>query len=103
MIHKYFVYIVSNNKRSVVYTGVTKSLTERTRQHERGERKGFSKKYNCTDLIYYESFQYIHEAIKRENQIKKYSRKKKDDLIQAFNPRLKTLNKQVYLIDKRFL
>ena len=103
MEYLYFVYIISNSHRSVFYTGVTNNMSNRIRQHETGQIQGFSKKYNCTDLLYYEKYVYVYEAIAREKQIKKYSNKKKRALIESSNIKYERLNEKVYSVDKEQL
>ena len=88
----YYVYIVSNKTRTVLYTGVTSDLEKRVYEHENKLTEGFSKKYNCTDLIFYEPTTDVYSAIAREKEIKAWRRSKKDELIQSFNPSLKKLN-----------
>jgi putative endonuclease len=84
---KGFVYIMTNNNNSVLYTGVTSDLNERITQHKVRKHPGsFSARYNAFKLVYYESFDTIGEAIKREKQIKSGSRKKKIELINSMNP-----------------
>ena len=90
-IHTYYVYILSNKNRNVYYTGVTNNLTRRVIEHKNKHIKGFTSKYNVDELIYYEVFIDIREAIAREKQIKKYSRAKKLYLIESKNPGFKTL------------
>ena len=88
-IHNYYVYITTNIRRSVVYTGVTNDLTRRIYEHAHGENteaNAFTKRYQCVHLVYYERFQYIKHAINREKEIKGWTRKKKDLLISEFNP-----------------
>ena len=86
LFHNYFVYIMTNRHRNVLYTGVTNDLERRVYEHETGEQKGFTKKYNCHYLVYYEHFTNINDAIDREKQIKRWTRKKKDFLIATINP-----------------
>lgn len=84
---KGFVYIMTNNNNSALYTGVTRDLTERVNQHKvKKHPDSFSARYNICKLVYYERFGTIGEAIKREKQIKAGSRKKKIDLINSLNP-----------------
>ncbi|WP_303925617.1 GIY-YIG nuclease family protein [Draconibacterium sediminis] len=94
--HNYFVYIVTNKNKSVLYTGVTNDLERRVYEHENGLIPGFTKKYNCHFLIYYEHFQNIDDAIGREKEIKKWRREKKENLISEMNPNWKFLNSQIY-------
>ncbi|MFY0629075.1 MAG: GIY-YIG nuclease family protein [Flavobacteriaceae bacterium] len=83
---QYCVYLLSNKNNTVLYTGVTSDLKKRVFQHKTKKYKGFTSKYNCDKLVYYETFSDINEAIKREKQIKSGSRKKKEDLIHIENP-----------------
>ncbi|MDA3912338.1 MAG: GIY-YIG nuclease family protein [Bacteroidales bacterium] len=99
----YFVYIVMNENRTTLYTGFTGQIKVRIQQHENKEIVGFSSKYNCTDLVFYEKYDDPNTAIFREKQIKKYSRKKKLMLIEKFNPELKTLNQAIYKVDENYL
>ena len=80
-----YIYIVSNKNRTVLYIGVTSNLYARAYQHKNGEGSAFTKKYNCTDLIYYELFESIQEAILREKQVKKWKRSWKEELIKKKN------------------
>jgi len=82
--------------KSVLYIGVTNDLQHRTYEHENGLILGFTKKYNCHYLVYYERFQNINDAIEREKEIKKWRREKKDNLIIEFNPTWDFLNKKIY-------
>lgn len=93
--HNYFVYILTNKNKTVVYTGVTNDLQRRLYEHESRIYPSFTKKYNCHSLVYYERFQYIQNAIDREKEIKKWRRSKKDDLISDFNPAWKFLNEKI--------
>ncbi len=95
--HNYFVYILTNKNKTVLYTGITNNLTERLHWHQNPEaiEKHFTAKYKCFFLIYYEHFQDVEIAISREKQIKGWTRKKKEDLINGFNPEWKFLNDEV--------
>jgi len=92
---EHYVYIMTNKNRTVLYIGVTSSLGERVHKHFCGLRDGFAKKYNCQYLIYFEKFDYISDAIKREKQLKGWRREKKLTLITAKNPHFKFLNDEV--------
>ena len=70
-VHQYWVYIMSNKSRSVVYTGITNDLYRRYLEHRTGIFKGFTQRYNCCDLIYYEEFKLVEEAIEREKEDKR--------------------------------
>ncbi len=94
--HNYFIYILTNVNRTVLYTGVTNDLSRRLTQHIEGLNKySFTNKYKCHFLIYYEHFQYIDQAIDREKEIKGWSRKKKNDLITTENKYWRFLNNEV--------
>lgn len=88
----YYVYILTNKHKSVFYTGVTNNLDRRLDEHVRAINKGFTQKYKCKYLIYYEVFSSVIEAIRREKQIKKYRKEKKINLVNGFNPEWKFLN-----------
>lgn len=94
--YTFYIYILSNPSRSVLYIGFTENLTRRLIEHidNKITKKSFAGKYNCGDLVYYEVYQYVNDAISREKQLKKWSRKKKDDLIKKSNPKLLSLNEQ---------
>lgn len=94
--HNYFVYIVTNKNKTVLYIGVTNDLQRRIYEHEHGLFAGFTKKYNCHFLVWYEHFQNINDAIEREKKIKKWRREKKEKLITEFNTNWKFLNNEVY-------
>nr|WP_320020550.1 GIY-YIG nuclease family protein [uncultured Draconibacterium sp.] len=94
--HNYFVYIVTNKNKTVLYIGVTNDLQRRVYEHENGLIPGFTKKYNCHFLIYYEHFQNIDDAIVREKEIKKWRREKKENLISETNLNWNFLNTQIY-------
>ncbi len=96
MNHNYFVYILTNKNRTVVYTGVTNDLYIRLKQHIEGDNKfAFTKKYNCHYLIFFERYQYIEHAIEREKAIKGWTRAKKNALIEIQNPDWKFLNDEI--------
>ncbi|NBC58264.1 MAG: GIY-YIG nuclease family protein [Bacteroidetes bacterium] len=89
---KSYTYLLTNKNNSVIYTGVTSNLLKRIYQHKTGIFKGFTKRYNCNKLVYYEEFTDINKAIQREKQIKAGSRQKKIDLINKENPEWKDLS-----------
>jgi len=82
---RYYVYIMASRSLNL-YTGVTGDLYHRVLQHKRGEIEGFTKRYHINRLVYYEEFKYIDDAIKREKQIKAWTRAKRVALIKADNP-----------------
>jgi putative endonuclease len=91
MERNYFVYIMTNENNYVLYTGITNDLKRRVFEHRNGVNDGFTKKYRVHKLVYYEMFLSNAMAIAREKQIKAGSRKKKQDLIKAFNPEWRDL------------
>jgi putative endonuclease len=97
--HLYYIYIVTNPERTVLYTGVTNNLARRLGEHylNRGDPKTFAGKYYCYNLVYYEEFYYILNAIAREKEIKGWSRKKKLNLIKSKNPDWTFLNRMICL------
>jgi len=82
---RYFVYIMTNERNTVLYTGVTNDLGRRVYEHKTGIIPGFTKRYSVVKLVYCESFRDIKEAIAREKQIKGGSRRKKIDLVNGIN------------------
>lgn len=80
-----YVYILSNTRNTVLYTGVTSNLVKRIYEHKNKMVDGFTKKYNLQKLVYYEVFDDIPNAIIREKQIKGWLRSKKISLIDNFN------------------
>jgi putative endonuclease len=79
-------YIMANRRNGTLYTGITSDLTRRAWQHREGMGAGFTKRYGCKLLVWYEWHDDIELAILREKQIKAGSRKRKLALIEAFNP-----------------
>ncbi len=88
-VYSYFVYITTNPGKTVLYVGVTNDLAIRMNQHfeNRGNVETFAGKYYCYNLVYWEPFQRIQEAIAREKEIKGWPRKKKEELIATTNPK----------------
>ena len=93
--HNYFIYFMTNKNKNVLYLGVTNDLERRVYEHEKGIYKGFTKRYNCQYLVYYEHFTRIDHAVEREKELKKWRREKKDRLINSFNPEWRFLNKEI--------
>jgi putative endonuclease len=94
----YYVYMLTNVKRTVLYTGVTNDLEQRIFEHYTGadHHQSFTAKYHVYYLLYYEPHQYIDNAIRREKEIKGWSREKKMQLIAEFNPALEFLNEKLF-------
>ncbi len=95
----YYAYILSNAKRTVLYTGVTNDLRRRLTEHRDGTGSAFVRKYNVHDLVYFEEHHDVNDAIAREKQIKAGSRKKKDALIAAMNPESRDLSDELWRLD----
>lgn len=89
------MYILSSFNRKVLYVGITGNLVKRVWQHKNELAESFTKRYKVHDLVYYEAYEDPEEAIKREKQIKNYSRKKKEEIILKFNPHVKDLYSQI--------
>lgn len=85
MRHQYYTYIMTNRTHRTLYTGVTNNLKRRVYEHKNGTSDGFTKKYHENMLMYYEIFDSIEYAIRREKQIKNYSRENKEKLINSLN------------------
>ena len=79
--HQYYVYIIINKKDGVLYIGVSNDLERKMFEHKNKLVKGFSSKYNLNKLIYFESYQFVKDAIKREKNLKKWKRDWKINLI----------------------
>ena len=88
----YYVHILTNYTRSVLYIGVTNNLERRLQEHRLGEVDGFTRRYNCKYLIFYEEGTSIEGAIAREKQLKGWRRSKKEKLIEVENPEWKDLS-----------
>jgi putative endonuclease len=80
-----YVYILASRSR-MLYTGMTNNLAHRLRQHRNKEIPGFTRRYNVTRLVYYETYDRPRDAIAREKEIKGGRRAKKVSLIEADNP-----------------
>ena len=88
----YFVYMMTCASRRALYTGVTNSLRRRVAEHKSGECSGFTARYRTDPLVYVERFQDIRNALKREKQLKRWRREKKDALVMSMNPTWKDLS-----------
>ncbi len=82
----YFVYILTNNKNKILYVGVTNNLKRRIYEHKKGLVEGFTKRYSLHKLVYFEQTTDVYSVILREKQIKKWTRNKKNTLINELNP-----------------
>ncbi len=83
---KSHIYITANKNRTVLYVGVTTNLVRRIYQHKTKYYKGFTARYNCDRLVYFEEFTDIKKAMTREKQLKSGNRQRKENLINSMNP-----------------
>ena len=91
--HSYYVYILTNRAKTVLYTGVTNNLIRRLNEHKNHYNPdSFTAKYNVFFLLYFEKFTWIQLAIAREKEIKGWKRDKKIELIKTINPDLEVLD-----------
>lgn len=96
--HVYFTYIMASRSRTL-YIGVTGDLRRRVFQHKWREHDGFTADYNCDRLIWFERYQEIAHAIRREKQLKGWRREKKIALIETTNPAWIDLSRDWYDIE----
>jgi putative endonuclease len=89
------VYMMANERNGTIYTGVTSSLSRRAYQHRQKLATGFTSRYSCTLLVWYEYYDRIEDAIAREKQIKAGSRKRKLELIEGMNPQWRDLYEEL--------
>ena len=89
------IYILSNKRNGTLYIGVTSDLIQRIYQHKNKLTDGFSSKYGCDKLVYYETHENMESAIMREKQLKGGSRAKKLKLIDNFNPDWRDLYEEI--------
>jgi putative endonuclease len=93
--HRYFVYIMASEAHGTLYVGVTGNLAGRAAEHRDDIREGFTRKYAVHMLIWFEEFAHIHDAIRREKQIKKWRRAWKIELIEKVNRRGRICSPQI--------
>lgn len=91
MLKLYYIYILTNDRKTVLYVGVTNDINRRTFEHRELKNNSFCQKYNLTNLIYFEETTDVKAAIAREKQIKKWRREKKIALINSMNPEWRDL------------
>ncbi len=80
-----YIYIMTNKSKGTLYIGVTSNIIKRIYEHKNKLTDGFTKKYNLKKLVYYEIYDDIDEAIKREKQLKSWKREWKIELIEKIN------------------
>ena len=93
--YNFYVYIMASAS-GTLYIGMTNDLIRRIAEHKESKIEGFSKKYSCNKLVYYEHHKYVYNAIEREKEIKKWRREKKQDLIKLINPHWNDLYKGLF-------
>ena len=91
----FYVYILSNKNKNVLYTGVTNNLEKRLYEHRNNLNQGFTSRYNVHELIYYEEYGDVRDAIHREKMIKKKPRQRKIALIKKMNPDWEDLSSSI--------
>jgi len=84
--HRYYVYLLCSKPRGTLYVGVTNNLVKRVVQHKAGDFDGFTAKYKVDQLVYFEEYQFVHEAILREKRLKRWRREWKLELVEKQNP-----------------
>ncbi|SFA99065.1 putative endonuclease [Flavobacterium swingsii] len=94
--HQYYIYILASQKNGTLYIGVTNDLERRILEHKQKINEGFTSKYDINMLVYFESFQYINDAILREKRLKKWNRQWKINLIEEENKDWKDLSEDWY-------
>ena len=86
-----YMYMMGSASRRALYTGVTTRLGKRVWEHKSDLIEGFSSKYKCHRLVYFETFTHVKDAIAREKQVKSWRREKKNKLVESKNPTWKDL------------
>lgn len=86
MQNEYWVYMLANKSNSVLYTGFTNNLKRRVEEHKTKQVEGFTNKYNCNKLVWYQLFTTAAEAKKQEKRVKKWLRQWKNELVEKENP-----------------
>ena len=89
------VYMMASKRHGTIYTGVTSNLSQRAYQHGESLVPGFTHRYGCTRLVWYEYYERMEDAIAREKQIKAGSRKRKITLIEGMNPQWRDLYEEL--------
>ena len=92
----FYVYMMTNRSRVVLYTGITNSLVRRVWQHQKSEIESFTKTYKVNRLFYYERFSDPRDAIAREKEIKGWRREKKNALVERMNPKWADLSPMLF-------
>ena len=90
--HNYYIYIMTNWNNKVMYIGMTNNLERRLYEHKNKLVEDFTKKYNVQKLVYLEHTNDVDAAIRREKEIKKWRREKKNNLVMKSNPKWKDIS-----------
>jgi len=91
----FYVYILASRQRGTLYTGVTNDLARRVFEHREKITKGFTRQYDVTRLVYYETYDAPDTAIAREKRLKRWNREWKIQAIEAFNPEWQDLYEEL--------
>ena len=94
-----YIYFLANRYNNVLYIGVTNDIVRRVAEHKSKINKGFTYKYNCNKLVYYEIFSLMSDAIAREKHLKNWKREWKNKLINDINPEWKDLSEEMGIND----
>ena len=86
MMETYYVYMMANKNNNVLYIGVTNDLIRRVNEHKNGKIEGFTKKYNCHKLVWFQHTNDVTSAITKEKRMKKWKREYKENVIREMNP-----------------
>ncbi|WP_245580852.1 GIY-YIG nuclease family protein [Daejeonella oryzae] len=89
--------MITNKNCTVLYIGVTNNLERRVYEHIQKINKGFTSKYNCNKLVWYEEYSTVKEAISREKQLKNWQRNWKNQLIEKKNPEWNDLSEKWFI------
>ena len=92
----YYVYILASPRNGLLYIGMTNTLTRRVEEHQKKEIDGFTKKFGIGKLVYYEVFEDVLNAIDREKQLKRWTRVKKNALVEKVNPEWADLSEKLF-------
>ena len=94
---KYFIYLITNNKRTVLFAGMTNDLGEELTSlyQKKGSKKSFPTKNNCYQLVYFEKSEVAHLALSRLKEMREMNRQEQENLIRSINPMWKFLNDQI--------
>jgi len=93
--YNFYVYIMASSS-GTLYIGMTNDLIRRVSEHKEETVEGFSKKYSCNKLVFYEHHKYVYNAIEREKEIKKWRREKKHSLIKTINSQWNDLYEELF-------